>query len=268
MAKWSEDGQWYDAVVDRSYNNGGTQYFSVTFTEYGNSEEVTAADILVKNENAARPTTAPALAAAPAPARTAAPAAAPARTPTPVRTAAPAAAPARAPAPTPAPPTPATAPAGPRDVKASGGFKVGDKVSAKWSEDGQWYDAVIDCISQRGALQFFSVTFTEYGNSEEVAAIDIKKIGQEEEEDSGAGLTGLAAALAAKKKALNTTTKEPEPAPVQHLAVDMSDMAATLQKSKVAQRANTMTVYMPQDKLQGVDASEWEDDDNDAWMEA
>ena len=40
-------------------------------------------------------------------------------------------------------------------------YVVGAKVMSKFSEDGVWYEAVIDEVTTNG----FKVTYTEYGNS-------------------------------------------------------------------------------------------------------
>ena len=47
-------------------------------------------------------------------------------------------------------------------------FALADHVDVKWSEDGIWYAASIDAVDI--ASQTYSVTFTEYGNSESAVA--------------------------------------------------------------------------------------------------
>jgi ATPase subunit of ABC transporter with duplicated ATPase domains len=54
---------------------------------------------------------------------------------------------------------------------SAGGFEVNEKIQAKFSEDGRWYNAVIRGI--KGDL--FSVYYTDYGNSEYVPIASLRK---------------------------------------------------------------------------------------------
>lgn len=51
-------------------------------------------------------------------------------------------------------------------------FAVGEKVQAKFSEDGKWYKAVIKAVKGTD----YQVTYVEYGNSEFVPAASVKKM--------------------------------------------------------------------------------------------
>jgi len=155
---FTEDGVWYVAKI--ASVNADTLTYKVTYTEYGNEE--------VLPESAIRTFSKPAPAAA-APTPVAA---------VPVVTPAPAPAPAPVPAPAhvhvPAPvlahaPAPITAPA-----PAPAGFRIGEPVQAIFSEDSQWYTAVVDKISPDG--KSLAVTYSEYGNSEIVSVANVKKI--------------------------------------------------------------------------------------------
>ncbi|KAJ3034907.1 hypothetical protein HDV00_004550 [Rhizophlyctis rosea] len=56
-------------------------------------------------------------------------------------------------------------------------FTVGQRVLARYSADGKYYDAVIDAVPQEG-LGVYTVTFKGYGNKEAVKGEDIKPISQ------------------------------------------------------------------------------------------
>jgi len=60
----------------------------------------------------------------------------------------------------------------PSTSSSSHGWKVGDACEACFSEDGVWYEAVIDKISPDGKL--FTVTYTEYGNIEDVEVSSLR----------------------------------------------------------------------------------------------
>jgi hypothetical protein len=42
-------------------------------------------------------------------------------------------------------------------------------------------------------------------------------------------------------------------------------MVSSLEGARVTQRALKMTIYMPQDRLQGVDDAEWDEGDDDGF---
>jgi energy-coupling factor transporter ATP-binding protein EcfA2 len=64
---------------------------------------------------------------------------------------------------------PAAAAAAPTSV---GGFEVNERIQAKFSEDGRWYNAVVRGI--KGDL--FSVYYVDYGNSEFVPIASLRKL--------------------------------------------------------------------------------------------
>jgi hypothetical protein len=49
------------------------------------------------------------------------------------------------------------------------GIEPGFKCQALWSEDGNWYQAVVDSISEQDGAKSYTVTFTEYGNQKMVS---------------------------------------------------------------------------------------------------
>ncbi|XVF26382.1 hypothetical protein REPUB_Repub14bG0011000 [Reevesia pubescens] len=51
-------------------------------------------------------------------------------------------------------------------------FPVGTKVQAVWSEDGEWYDAIIDAITPNG----YYVSYDGWGNKEEVDPANVRAI--------------------------------------------------------------------------------------------
>ncbi|KAL3814558.1 hypothetical protein ACJIZ3_015826 [Penstemon smallii] len=51
-------------------------------------------------------------------------------------------------------------------------FPVGTKVQAVWSEDGEWYDATIEALTQNG----YYVRYNEWGNEEEVDPDNVRSI--------------------------------------------------------------------------------------------
>jgi len=212
-ARWTEDDVWYQARID-AVSADGRQY-AVTFVEYGNTDTV--------GPERLRPSAAAAVAppvAAP-PAAPAAAAAAPARRRWAVgdlcearwseddvwyraRIDAVSAAgdqysvtfveygntdvvgPARlrpAPAPAAARPAPAASPVLPQ-------WRAGDACEARWTEDNEWYAAVIDGVSPDG--KHFKVTFTEYGNVDIVTADRLRPL-----PGKTATVTPAAAAVAA-----------------------------------------------------------------------
>jgi len=85
-------------------------------------------------------------------------------------------APAPAPPPPPpvlgAPPPPSMGPASP--IAKRNPYAVGAMVKAIWSGDGQWYAAKIDAAREEDGQKYFTVTFTEYGNQEEVSGESVR----------------------------------------------------------------------------------------------
>eukprot|EP01087_Luapelamoeba_hula_P015731 TRINITY_DN4735_c1_g1_i3.p1 TRINITY_DN4735_c1_g1~~TRINITY_DN4735_c1_g1_i3.p1 ORF type:complete len:625 (+),score=122.41 TRINITY_DN4735_c1_g1_i3:168-2042(+) len=202
------------------------------------------------------------------------PAPAPAPTPT-----------ARSQPPTPAPkskpqPQPKPRAAPPRTLAA------GDTVTAMWSEDGQWYAAVIDHAYDEDGVAYFDVTFTEYGNSETYLTADRIKTADSSSSSTttttsapaepAAAPGSLAEALALKKSKMNAAPSAGPKAPAANKpgggpmakyepppsSGRSGHIESALAQARVTQRALNMSVYMPQDKLQGVEDNEWEDDDD------
>merc|ERR1719186_2088028 len=151
IARWSDDGVWYNAVVDCVSDTIPGQYH-VTFTDYGNSDEVTedfivataadipadqhemvdeCVDIIVIEHN----------------------------------------------------PTNSSPPCVEEDARDIDGLQVPIKTSssqnwsvgtsciARWSDDGCWYNAVVDGVGEVHGQ--YKVTFTDYGNSDTVTADSI-----------------------------------------------------------------------------------------------
>lgn len=83
-----------------------------------------------------------------------------------------------------------------REIKATKGeldvtqLKLGSKCKAKYSADGNWYNASILEINKYGCL----VHYTEYGNRERVPFEYISELGVEHEGDAALGATGESAA--------------------------------------------------------------------------
>jgi len=68
-------------------------------------------------------------------------------------------------------PSAAAEKAAPAAAPSSSGFDVNEKVQAKFSEDGRWYNAVIRGI--KGDL--FTVYYSDYGNTENVSIASLRK---------------------------------------------------------------------------------------------
>lgn len=58
----------------------------------------------------------------------------------------------------------------------SGRLPVGTRVQAVWSGDGEWYDGVIDAITDLG----YQISYTSWGNSEEVEPANVRPVIEEE----------------------------------------------------------------------------------------
>ena len=63
-------------------------------------------------------------------------------------------------------------------------YVAGAKVMGKFSEDGVWYEAVIDEVTTNG----YKVTYTEYGNTEVVQLTELKPLGGGDRGGSGKAL--------------------------------------------------------------------------------
>ena len=50
LAKWKEDGRWYNAIIDSIVESGDCLEYLITFTDYGNSEVVQRKDLVVNVE--------------------------------------------------------------------------------------------------------------------------------------------------------------------------------------------------------------------------
>ncbi|KMT07893.1 hypothetical protein BVRB_6g145890 [Beta vulgaris subsp. vulgaris] len=51
-------------------------------------------------------------------------------------------------------------------------FPVGTKIQAVWSEDGEWYDAIVEAYTPNG----YFVRFAEWGNKEEVDPANVRSV--------------------------------------------------------------------------------------------
>jgi len=67
--------------------------------------------------------------------------------------------------------TPVATPAAPATETDGDVYEIGEKVQAKYSADGRWYNATIKSIKN----DLFNVTYTEYGNSEFVPHSSVRK---------------------------------------------------------------------------------------------
>jgi len=172
------------------------------------------------------------------------------------------------PAPAPPPPPPSGPGGGGSALNRSGGmgsprprdpFAIGCKVKAIWSGDGQSYNAVIDAVREEGGSKIFTVTFTEYGNQEDVGQEGITPLGA-----GGAPMSDKEQAGLAQLLKLQADTLKPP---------DLTDMTQSqeetivdhLQKALAARRNGFVSVYGA-DTVTGVDQAEWENDD-DSWMD-
>ena len=127
--RFTEDDVWYPARIDRVTPEGKV---SVTYTEYGNTEDLPLDRVRLKTAVPAHPA------------------------PVTIAVAAPVPVPVPAPAPAPAPVA----------AVPSSKWKQGQVVEARFSEDGIWYPASIAEVTADG---HYLVVYTEYGNSEILA---------------------------------------------------------------------------------------------------
>jgi len=141
IAQFSEDLEWYNAVIDSIAPDGKS--VSVTFTDYGNKEIVLKENL---KKVAAATSTAPPVTAAPAP------------------------------APAPILATPVVFQQPRTLASASPLWKVGDACEACFSEDQVWYTAKIDKISPD--YQAYTVIYLEYGNSEVLPPTALRSLHQ------------------------------------------------------------------------------------------
>jgi len=186
------------------------------------------------------------------------------------------------PAPAPPPPPPGVGPAPPPGVgpapiapivspRTNGGGPISPRApprgdikpgwigQAQWSEDGNWYTAVVDAVSEDQGVKYYTVTFTEYGNQDTVTESGLRKadgspIQTGASEAPAAG--GLAAMLQAKATSLNKTpdisdiTEEQE-----------SSIVGAIQSALTSRRANMCYSIYAQDA-----GGDWDDED-DSWMD-
>jgi hypothetical protein len=171
---------------------------------------------------------------------------------------------------TPPPPAPPPPPAAPPAPPAPGGggapplptreplFVVGTKCMAQWSEDGQWYNAVIDAVNEQGGVKYFTVTFTEYGNTDTVTQEGLQSL-DPPPVPGGApagGGAGLAALLQAKAGALKTPD-------ITNITPDQeTNLVASIQGALASRRAGMCFSVYGHDAI-GED--EWSDDES--WMD-
>jgi len=148
-----------------------------------------------------------------------------------------------------APPLPAREPS----------FEVGAHCIAQWSEDRQWYNAVIDSVSQEGGVKYFTVTFTEYGNSDTVTLQGLKSLdgpagpGAPPPPPGGADLAALLQAKAQNLKTPDITNIS---------AVEEGNLVASIQTALSTRRAGMCFSVYGHD---AVGDEEWSDDES--WMD-
>jgi len=177
------------------------------------------------------------------------------------------------PAPTGGPPPPTGGPPAPSNgpptfiktqTQTTAKYKQGQTLKAKWSGDGQFYTAVIQKIREDGVTKYYTVTFTEYAESEEVTEESLQS-----PEGSSAPPAppsgGLFAELSKKKDALKPVdlTATPDIADIGEERTE--DLVNSIQKALQARRAGLMSAY-GQGATAVEDGDDWEDED-DSWMD-
>jgi len=184
-------------------------------------------------------------------------------------------APPAAPAPPPAAPVlspraPAAPPGGlvPPPLPPRVDIEPGFKGQALWSEDGNWYQAVVDSISDQDGVKYYAVTFTEYGNQETVTESGLRNADGSPIDGGGsssapgapappAGGVDLAALLQAKANALKTPDLTNMSEQQEGNIVDAIQNALSSRRQGMC-----YSVY-------GQDAGQdgWDDDDDESWMD-
>lgn len=158
-------------------------------------------------------------------------------------------------------------------------IRIGSTVQAKYYEDGQFYAAKVESVRNEGDVKMYTVTFTEYGNTEEVAEADIQRPdtassyggpatagdGPAPPSRTSAAETSGGSLLDQLKSAKLRTVDENTPMPSSELSVDQTtDLVNSLANTLTARRKGLcMSVYSSAD---GADDDEWNDDDDD-WMD-
>jgi hypothetical protein len=137
---------------------------------------------------------------------------------------------------------------------------------AIWTEDGNWYNAVVDSVTEDGGVKYYSVTFTEYGNQDTVTESELRNAdgspigggsGAGSASSAGGGAADLAALLQAKANALKTPDLTDISQQQETNIVDAIQSALTTRRQGMC-----YSVY-GQDAVQ----EGWSDDDDESWMD-
>jgi len=148
-------------------------------------------------------------------------------------------------------------------IKKVDPYQIGAKVKAIWSGDGQYYAAQIDSVRQSGGTKFFLVTFTEYGNQEEVPQESL----QVTPAPPSGGLTqkekvGMEALLKLQANNLKSSDDRSESfSPNQEETILNS-----VQKALAARRAGMCFSLYGHDAVSETEEHEWEEED-DSWID-
>jgi len=130
---------------------------------------------------------------------------------------------------------------------------------AVWSGDGQSYNATIDSVREEDGYKIFTVTFTEYGNQEDVGFDSITPLEKGNGDLSSKEQQGLEQLLKLQANRLQAPTPE-----LANLSSSQEETIVDhLQKALAARRNGFVSVYNPEVPTE---AGEWEDTD-DSWMD-
>eukprot|EP01087_Luapelamoeba_hula_P024033 TRINITY_DN900_c0_g1_i1.p1 TRINITY_DN900_c0_g1~~TRINITY_DN900_c0_g1_i1.p1 ORF type:complete len:302 (-),score=74.82 TRINITY_DN900_c0_g1_i1:141-1046(-) len=176
---------------------------------------------------------------------------------------APAPPPAPMPPPAPgAPPPPSlsmsapAAPAAPADP-----YTAGTSLKAIWSEDGQWYNAIIESVRQEGGVKLYLVTFTDYGNQEEVPVESLEPRAAPAPAPAGPpAKMDMASMLAARAGSLKSTEER------QLTPKETENIVDSVKNALAARRAGMCFSVYGHDAV--TDDEEWKESENDeSWMD-
>jgi len=156
-------------------------------------------------------------------------------------------------------------PSGGLPPKAVDPYAPGSKCEAKWSGDGQFYAAQIESVREENGAKIVTVTFTEYGNVEEVAAMDVKVASAGAQSSAppvaaGGIFAGLANAKSNLKSVDLTSISEQQE----------EDLVGSLQKALKSRRAGMFSVYHQNKEGGGGEEEEendWDDEEDEDWMD-
>jgi len=150
-------------------------------------------------------------------------------------------------------------------IKKVDPYQIGAKVKAIWSGDGQYYAAQIDSVRQVDGTKFFLVTFTEYGNQEEVPQASLQVTPAPPSGGIGGGMTqkekvGMEALL--KLQANNLKSSDDRSfSPNQEETILNS-----VQKALAARRAGMCFSLYGHDAVSETEEHEWGEED-DSWID-